>query len=302
MNDLSTSALLAQRLHLIPGDDFSEWTVAALLGIDRGSAAVRDAVVDLVRVQRLLIVDDVEHGTWRLPKINAFRLRRITPRTSTTARTEAELEAQRRVEVYLVAHAAEVSELIDPGKHRYTTPSEPTASFPAVAEALRWIQGERHTLLAAQQAAHLRQDWTTTWQLAEVCWSGFRTLRRYEDLLALQRLGAEAGERDGHPVAGGCRSRVAWALNHLGRYHESLSEAQRALELATRHDHLWSITTAKTALSHAHLSLGDHRAAEDHALAALPWTRGGGWSARTVATRRPTPRSRCASGTSAESA
>ena len=145
-------------------------------------------------------------------------------------------EALGRLLDFLLASATAAEELMTPAHrnlardYRY----EPVApvSFQDAAQALHWLDRQRHNLMAVVRYCARRELHRRVWQLVDALWPMFLRLRHTEDRLEAATLAVDAAHADGATAAEGSLSlSFAAALIGHGRLAEAVDCHTRAMEL-----------------------------------------------------------------------
>lgn len=255
-----TAAERLQVLHrLLPGPDFSVGSAAELLGED--IATTLDAIAGLVDSGVLepsgVSQSDVPPGDSTAAVALRYKPTTAPTRPFVLPADDRETDALHRVLRRLLLCSTAVAAKIAPGEFRFADLGT-LPVFDDGAAALAWFTAERESVLVAQRMAYALRDLPMTWQFAEAAHPVLELLRRHEDQVAVQDLGATAAEMLDHPAASVLHARRGSSWNALGRYSNAVSAGQRAQVFAARHGHAWSLFTVHMVLGIARRGLRQH--------------------------------------------
>ncbi|MFD4656747.1 BTAD domain-containing putative transcriptional regulator [Kitasatospora sp. NPDC058444] len=205
-----------------PGREVDTAASAALLGSD--TAAAHRALGELTSHHLLTGTAPGRHVRTDLVRLYGAGLLADRPER------HRRLLRERLADHYLTA-LRHCGSFLDPGQEDTAPPGGPAQALPAVADirtALDWFDAEEPAISAL--IASPDTDPARAWRLALTCGSLYYGASRFTDWLACARLGQEAAERCGDPVAVAlllnCR---AQALVALERRQESAEAARRAV-------------------------------------------------------------------------
>jgi DNA-binding SARP family transcriptional activator len=233
--DLSYQALttgaarLFRLLGLVPGPEVTPAAAAALTG-----GAVVDAARHLRRLASAHLVEEHIEARYTVHDL----LRSYARRLATTELSGPEHDAATgRLLGYYLGAADAAARLLYPEMLRLTAPASGSGPVPVhfgrPAEALRWLDAERASLIAAIGYAADHGMGRTAWLLAECLRGYFWRSRHTVDwhAAATAALAAAEAEADLRAQAAGRRSLGDLHLN-LERYDEAIEDYRTAAELA----------------------------------------------------------------------
>ncbi len=222
--DLSFAALaeperrLFRLLGLLPGADTTPAAAAAMAGGTEDEAAR-----SLDRLAGAHLVEERAAGRYGLHDLLRIYATEL-----------AAPEGVRPLFDWYLFTADAAARLLYPHMLRLPLPSSPDApAFHDHVEALRWLDAERHNLIAAVHRAAARGPRQVAWQLADVL-HGYFWLRMYTvDWVAVAGSGLEAARTDGDPRAeAACELSLANARMRRSQYRQAVEHADRALARA----------------------------------------------------------------------
>ncbi|MGW2883618.1 ATP-binding protein [Streptomyces sp. NPDC001233] len=189
----SDAARLFRLLGLHPGPDFSDTAAAALAGVDVRTAR---RLLDVVAAAHM--VDQTAPDRFRLHDL----LRAYAADQARLEQTPQECQdALRRVLTWYLHTADAVQARVAPREPRVElVPAEgelPELRFAGEAQAMRWYEAERDSLVAAVRAAASGGLDRIAWQLAVVLRAVYMTNNPFQDWLATSQIGLQAARRDG---------------------------------------------------------------------------------------------------------
>jgi tetratricopeptide (TPR) repeat protein len=256
---------LFRRLSLAPGPDFDAALAAVLTGVDTGTTAGTD--------------DDADRSAGDLAELATYGL--VQPATATGRYRMHDLlrlfaderlladeaprhrhAVQHRMLTYLLSTAADAGSSLDPSG--YSTPS-PTSRFRRAQQAVRWLDNERHSVLAAVRRARdldrpdlvfpliVALPWY--WDL-RCLWEDWQEVNGHA--LALAR---DHGDRAQQVIA---HNGLSVATRQLGDAHAAAQHARAALDLARDIGRTDEAAGALDRLGCALSDLGDYAAAIGH--------------------------------------
>jgi tetratricopeptide (TPR) repeat protein len=223
------TALLFAALGLVRGPDLSTTWAAELLG-----TTVSRVRILLRRLETVHLVEQHQPGRYRMHDLvrlyardQARRLLSPADRTDAIARlVHACLRDAAAADRVLVPHRAPIDLGLDP-QVTDTAPPNQTA-------ALTWFDTEQAGLVAAQELAVEYGLRNRTWQLAWALCSYYGRQARFNDDVAMWRIGLVAAERSDDPAAAALANRfLGRGLGRVGQYAQSLRHLQRAVDLLT---------------------------------------------------------------------
>ncbi|MFI9559539.1 AfsR/SARP family transcriptional regulator [Nonomuraea endophytica] len=239
--DLSYSALgpaeahLFRHLALLPGASFTAGAVAALTG-----RSVSDCAISLRRLASACLVEEHVGGRFHLHDMVAvYCAERAWSDQSERHRDEAR---HRLIEWYLVTACAADQLLKLPFPHE---PQGEAVCFTGAADALAWLEAERHNLVAAVEQAAAHGPRPAAWHLADALRGFFWLRKHHADWKHVSELGLRAAELEA----------------------DDLGQAAMAGSLAQ-----------------LHADLGEHESSIDHYTQALETSRSRGWRQREAST------------------
>ena len=148
-------------------------------------------------------------------------------------------EALDRLLDFFLAATTAAEELMTPS-HRILARDfrrEPVArtAFPGEAQALEWLDWQRHNLMAVLRYCARREMHRVVWQLADAMWPLFLRLRYIEDRREALTLAVAAARADGEePAEGSLLLSLAPALSAHGRDDEAAECCDQAMEVYRR--------------------------------------------------------------------
>lgn len=183
-------------------------------------------------------------------------------------------EALGRLLDFLLAATTAAEELITPS-HRILARNyqyEPVAPIPfrGTAEALGWLDRQRHNLIAVVRYCARRELHRSVWQLVDAMWPMFLRLRHTEDRLEAATLAVAAAHADGDKAAEASLAlSLAAALLGHGRRAEAAECHTRAMDLYTELDDERGLGQACDGRAKIHTLLGEWDDAQELFLRAL---------------------------------
>ncbi|GGS46354.1 AfsR/SARP family transcriptional regulator [Actinokineospora fastidiosa] len=253
---------------LHPGEEFTAQSAAALCGV-----TVREAEELLEGLLDEHLLQQTTAERYRFHDLIGDYARARGEADEQAADREA---ARRRVLVWYL-HAAEAARtVLDPHRIRLMElPALPgdcaVPWFADHAQALRWFEAERATLLAAVRAAHDHGPPEVAWQLPWVLLSFYYRRSHWDDWVAAYRLGLAAARAAGARREEGIMFRgLGVAYSDLRRFAASVDCHQRAqealVEVGDLHGQAWNLNS----LGVVHVDLGRLPEAADCFRRALP--------------------------------
>ncbi|MET8853386.1 NB-ARC domain-containing protein [Amycolatopsis sp. NPDC004625] len=221
---------LFRLLGLVPGPDVTPAAAAALTG-----ATPDEAAGSLDRLGGAHLVEERAAGRYGLHDLlRIYAADRAVAEDGEIGTREA---TARLYDSYL--HTADAAaRVLYPHMPRLSLPGPAptgTPAFPDPTEALRWLDAERHNLIAIVVRAAARGPKPTAWALADVL-HGYFTLRMFAvDWLAVAENGLTAARATGDPMAeAACELSLANAWMRTSHYRSAIEHANRALAISHR--------------------------------------------------------------------
>ncbi|MFI6599163.1 BTAD domain-containing putative transcriptional regulator [Nonomuraea sp. NPDC050536] len=256
--DLSYSALRPEVAHafrhlaLLPGAGFTAEATAALMGLPVG-----ESERSLRRLAAAGLVEEYVSGRYRMHDLVAVY---CAERARSDQAGHGEARARLFAWYLRTAHAADKPLKLPFLQLPYeqAEPSPDDLRFEDAADALAWLEAERHNLVAAVEHAASHGHRRAAWHLADVL-RGFFWLRKYHaDWMTVGESGLRAAEAEGDHLA---RSAMAESLAHLhadlGRHQSAIGFHTMALEINRGNG--WRLREANTLcnLGNRHALSGD---------------------------------------------
>lgn len=249
-------AALFRRLALHPGLRISLDAAAALGGGDR-----RDTERALNRLARSSLID---HDTARHYRMHDL-LRQFAA-TRGAAEDPAALTAEVRATIttWFLRSAANAAALLAPLPPVPDLPAAPpyVMEFAGENAALEWCQAERENLGAATRYAADHGLHRLAWQIPAAIHDLFTRTGRYDDLIRLNEIAAEAARRDGHKFGEvASLNNLGYALCATHQYDRAIVFLGEACARAAELGNPMVSTVCAHNLGSAYLSIGDTRRA-----------------------------------------
>lgn len=220
------AASLYRLLGGFPGPSFTADAAIALLG--RGPVAGNDALEELEDAGLL----DTGNERTRLPELLRAHARRRAERDGTE---EGLLDAKRRIIRWYLRQAQEADALAAGERMTFAERVPPIDGAPDVpleskAEALRWLESERHALYGCVATAYELGLDAMAWALCEPLWTHYLDHPHYADAVDAFRTGLAAAQRSGDVRAVvRMRCQIARPYWEQGRFDEARRELDQAL-------------------------------------------------------------------------
>ena len=233
-----------------PGREFGVAVVAAALGWDEMTTL--DVLVELVDLNLLMEVDDERFSFHDLVRAHARQC------AETWQGGMAAVDASRRMMSWYLTRVVAADLVISPLRPHigplYAEGHRQHGTFADERGAMTWLERERRNLHAVVNLAGELESDEIAWQMCEALWGLFLRTRRYNDWIAMQKIGIASAVRCGSPRAEArLRSQLGFAYAKIARYDDAIAENMRALEIADDIGDLQSRSTALSQLGRAAL-------------------------------------------------
>ncbi|MGW4075467.1 tetratricopeptide repeat protein [Streptomyces asiaticus] len=238
-------AKLFRMMSLQPGPDFSTESAAQLFGARLGET--ERLLRDLAR--RHLVESRAPYGRWQ-----QHSLVRFYARERLISSDDAWGEALMRLLAYFCKMTTLAAEkLFDPETPRPAT----EAPFPDQAEALRWLEAERHSLVAATLWAHRADDDLACVALAVPVAQFLMEMRYVEDAKRVLTAGIRSSrKREDRYCEASLLSSLGIVLRDLRKLRKSVRAHQKAIKICRK---LKKCRALGGALNNLGLSLHEQR-------------------------------------------
>lgn len=183
------------------------------------------------------------------------------------AQSQESDEALGRLLDFFLTAATAAEEMLTPS-HRVLARDyryEPVAPVPFQGpdQALRWLDRQRHNLMATVRYCARRSMHDVVWQLVDAMWPMFQMLRYNEDRFEAQSLAVDAAKADGDESAeGSLLLSLAAALSSLDLRAEAVQRCSRAMTLYQKLGDSKGLAQACNGRAKIHTLLGEWDDAE----------------------------------------